>query len=314
MSEFSKNIRNRSIMAHDHHHSQKHDPSTDGGKNIALAFFLNLIFCVIELVGGLLTNSVAILSDALHDLGDSVSLGMAWYFQKVSSRKPDEKYTYGYKRFSILSALLNSLILLSGSAIVLYESISRLFAPVQSDAKGMLLLAVLGVLVNGFAALRLRKGGSLNERVVSLHLLEDVLGWVAVLIASIVMIFTDWSILDPILSIGISCFMLYNVYQSLRKAFRVILQGKPDDVDEEGLRETLLGLSPVVTLHDLHIWTMDSEYLVLTVHLVLPDSITENERQALRAAAHKVLKSKGIQHATIEMESASENCEWCETN
>lgn len=314
MSEFSKNIRNRSIMSHDHHHSHIHDPSTAGGKNIALAFFLNLFFCVIELVGGLLTNSVAILSDALHDLGDSVSLGMAWYFQKVSKRKPDEKYTYGYKRFSILSALLNSLILLSGSAIVLYESINRLFAPVQSDAKGMLLLAVLGVLVNGFAALRLRKGGSLNERVVSLHLLEDVLGWVAVLIASIVMIFTDWSILDPMLSIGISCFMLYNVYQSLRKAFRVILQGKPDGVDEEGLRESLLGLSPVVTLHDLHIWTMDSEYLVLTVHLVLPDSITENERQALRAAAHNVLKSKGIQHATIEMESVSENCEWCETN
>lgn len=300
-------------MPHDHHHSHIHDATGSGSKNIALAFFLNLFFCVIELVGGLLTNSVAILSDALHDLGDSVSLGMAWYFQKVSNRKPDEKYTYGYKRFSILSALLNSLILLSGSAIVLYESINRLFEPVQSDAKGMLLLAVLGVMVNGFAALRLRKGGSLNERVVSLHLLEDVLGWVAVLIASIVMIFTDWSILDPILSIGISCFMLYNVYQNLRKAFRVILQGKPDEVDETDLRESLLSLSPVLDLHDLHIWTMDSEYLVLTVHLVLPDSVTENERQALRAAAHKVLKSKGIEHATIEMESTSENCEWCES-
>lgn len=300
-------------MSHDHHHSHIHDSSGTGSKNIALAFFLNLFFCAIELVGGLLTNSVAILSDALHDLGDSVSLGMAWYFQKVSNRKPDEKYTYGYKRFSILSALLNSLILLSGSAIVLYESINRLFEPAQSNAKGMLLLAVLGVLVNGFAALRLRKGGSLNERAVSLHLLEDVLGWIAVLIASVVMIFTDWSILDPILSIGISCYMLYNVYQNLRKAFRVILQGKPDNVDEADLRESLLGLSPVRTLHDLHIWTMDSEYLVLTVHLVLPDSITENERQALRAAAHKVLKSKGIQHATIEMETLSENCEWCES-
>lgn len=301
-------------MSHEHHHTHSHDTSGSGGKNIALAFFLNLFFCIIELVGGLLTNSVAILSDALHDLGDSVSLGMAWYFQKVSNRKPDGKYTYGYKRFSILSALLNSLILLSGSVVVLYESINRLFEPVQSDAKGMLLLAVLGVLVNGFAALRLRKGGSLNERVVSLHLLEDVLGWVAVLIASVVMIFTDWSILDPILSIGISCFILYNVYQNLRKAFRIILQGKPDDVDEADLRESLLGLSPVIALHDLHIWTMDSEYLVLTVHLVLPDTTTENERQALRAAAHELLKTKGIQHATIEMESASENCEWCETS
>jgi len=299
-------------MTHNHHHTHEQDLPGAGSKNIALAFFLNLIFCVIELAGGLITNSVAILSDALHDLGDSVSLGMAWYFQKVSKRKPDGKYTYGYKRFSILSALLNSLILLTGSGIVLYESITRLFDPVQSDAKGMLLLSVLGIMVNGFAALRLRKGGSLNERVVSLHLLEDVLGWVAVLIASIVMIFTDLSILDPILSIGISCFILYNVYHNLKKAFRVILQGKPDEVNEADLRRSLLNLKPVKDVHDLHIWTMDSEYLVLTVHLVLPDETTENERQALRAAAHKLLKTKGIQHATIEMESVSESCEWCE--
>jgi cobalt-zinc-cadmium efflux system protein len=300
-------------MAHEHHHhTHDHGLPGEGTKNIALAFYLNLFFCVIELVGGMLTNSVAILSDALHDLGDSVSLGMAWYFQKVSKKKPDGKYTYGYKRFSILSALLNSLILLSGSGIVMYECVIRLFHPVHSNAQGMFLLAVMGVLVNGFAALRLKKGGSLNERVVSLHLLEDVLGWVAVLIASIVMMFTDVTILDPILSIGISCFILYNVYHNLRKAFRVILQGKPEGVDESDLRESLLGLKPVIDLHDLHIWTMDSEYLVLTVHLILPDSTTENERQALRAAAHELLKSKGIQHATIEMESASENCEWCE--
>jgi len=299
-------------MAHDHHHTHAHDPSGTGTKNIALAFYLNLIFCVIELVGGVFTNSVAILSDALHDLGDSVSLGMAWYFQKISKKKPDGKYTYGYMRFSILSALLNSLILLTGSGIVLYESFIRLFNPVHSDAKGMLLLAIIGVIVNGFAALRLRKGGSLNERVVSLHLLEDVLGWVAVLIASIVMIFTNLSVLDPILSIGISGFILYNVYHNLRKAFRVILQGKPDEVNESDLRESLLNLKPVQSVHDLHIWTMDSEYLVLTVHLVLPDLTTENERQALRAAAHELLKTKGIQHATIEMESVSENCEWCD--
>jgi cobalt-zinc-cadmium efflux system protein len=299
-------------MSHEHHHTHDHQLTGAGTKNIALAFYLNLFFCLIELVGGMLTNSVAILSDALHDLGDSVSLGMAWYFQRISKKKPNEKYTYGYKRFSILSALLNSLILLSGSGIVLYESFIRLFHPVHSDAKGMLLLAVMGVLVNGFAALRLKKGGSLNERVVSLHLLEDVLGWVAVLIASIVMIFTDLSILDPILSIGIACFILYNVYHNLQKAFRVILQGKPDEVNEADLRTCLLALEPVKGVHDLHIWTMDSEYLVLTVHLVLPDSTTENERQTLRAAAHELLKTKGIQHATIEMESASENCEWCE--
>lgn len=295
-----------------HHHQHHHQLDGKSGKNIALAFFMNLIFCILELIGGLITNSVAILSDALHDLGDSISLGMAWYFQKLSIRKPTVNYTYGYKRFSILSALLNSLILLSGSFVVLYESIQRLFHPVQTDAKGMLLFAIVGVLVNGFAALRLRKGGSLNERVVSLHLLEDVLGWVAVLLASIVMLFTEIKILDPLLSVGISCFILYNVFHNLKKVFRVILQGKPEDIDEEEIRTSLLSLDPVQNVHDLHIWTMDSEYLILTVHLVLSSSITENERQTLRAAAHKMLKSKGIQHSTIEMESASEACEWCE--
>jgi cobalt-zinc-cadmium efflux system protein len=298
-------------MSESHH---LHDHRSSDGKNIALAFFLNLGFCLLEMIGGILTNSIAILSDALHDLGDSISLGMSWYFQKISKRKPDGRYTYGYKRFTTLSALLNSLILLTGSGIILFESISRLFHPIQANAKGMFLLALLGLLVNGFAALRLRKGMSLNEKVVSLHLLEDVLSWAAVLIASIVMIFADVKILDPILSIGIAFFVLYNVYRNLRAAFRVILQGKPEEVDDTEIRKLLLSLSYVQSIHDLHIWTMDSEYLVLTVHLVLKDSVQEKERQTLRAAAHELLKSHGIQHATLEIESESENCEWCETS
>lgn len=164
---------------HSHHHSHSHHHGT---KNISLAFFLNLGFCIIELIGGLLTNSVAILSDALHDFGDSVALGLAWVFQKKSEQKPDDKYTYGYRRFSLLSAIINSIILVAGSAFVLFESIKRIIEPAETNAKGMLLLAILGVAVNGVAILRLRKGGSVNERVVSLHLMEDVLGWVAVLI------------------------------------------------------------------------------------------------------------------------------------
>ena len=152
-----------------HHHDHQHH-SDVAGENIATAFFLNLFFCVIEAVGGFLTNSIAIMSDALHDLGDSISLGLAWYFQKVSKRKPDHTYTYGYKRFTILSAFLNSVILLTGSVFVLTESIKRVFDPVQSNARGMFILAVLGVLVNGVAVVRLKKGDSLNERVVSLHM------------------------------------------------------------------------------------------------------------------------------------------------
>jgi len=297
---------------HGHSQDHSHDHSHAAGKNIAAAFFLNLIFCIVEFIGGLLTNSIAILSDALHDLGDSFSLGLAWYLQKVSKRKPDQKYTYGYKRFTILSALINSVILLTGSSFVLYEVVQRMFHPAQTNAKGMLLLAIFGVLVNGLAVLRLRRGSSLNERVVSLHMLEDVLGWIAVLIGSIIMILFDLPVIDPILSAGISIYILFNVYRNLRSAMRIILQGKPGTVDELNIRQSLLKLPKVLNLHDLHIWSLDSEYMVLTVHLVVEDGIKKEEQQALRTAAHRILKELNIQHSTIEIENTSEVCEWCD--
>jgi len=290
----------------------EHDHSHGAGKNLAWAFLLNISFCVIELIGGLFTNSIAILSDALHDFGDSISLGLAWYFQRISKRKPDTRYTYGYKRFSTMSALVNCLVLLTGSGFILYESVKRILDPVEPNAHVMFVLAIVGVLVNGAAIVRLKKGHSLNEKVVSLHLLEDVLGWVAVLIGSVVMIFVDVPVLDPVLSIGISFYVLYNVYNNLKSVFRVILQGKPSDVNEEEIRESLLALPNVKSIHDLHIWTMDSEYMVLTVHLVVENSAPKNELQALRTAAHQLLKNMDVQHSTIEIEFVAETCEWCE--
>ncbi len=299
------------VQKKSHNHNHSHDHS-HGNENLLTAFILNLSFCIIELVGGLLTNSVAILSDALHDFGDSLSIGLALYLQKISKRKPDSKYTYGYKRFTILSALINSVVLLTGSIIIITESIKRMMNPSQPDAKGMLILAIIGVIVNGVAFLRLSKSKSLNERVVSLHMMEDVLGWVAVLIGSIIMIFVEVPVLDSILSIAISVYIIYNVYNNLRKALRVLLQGKPSEIDEESIKNALLELPNVKCLHDLHIWSMDSEYMVLTVHLVVEDNIQKEEQQALRSAAHDILKSLDIQHSTIEIENNSENCEWCE--
>ena len=298
-------------MSHHHNHSHLHAHS-DANKNIAVAFFLNLLFCIIELIGGLYTGSIAILSDALHDFGDSIALGLAWIFQKISEKKPTARYTYGYKRFSLLSAIINSVVLITGSIFVLYESIQRIASPVETNAKGMLLLAVLGVIVNGAAILRLKKGSSINERVVSLHLLEDVLGWIAILIASIVMLFVNVPVLDPILSVVISIFILYNVYRNMRSIFPVILQGKPDAIDEKEIREKLMILPGIKDIHDLHIWTMDSEYNILTVHLVLKEKKGIEEQQGIRAQARSLLKENDIQHATIEIEYESESCEWCE--
>lgn len=311
----SKNMEEEKLSvdySKDNHSSKDYLNQHGVSHNIAVAFFLNLFFCVVELIGGLMTNSIAILSDALHDFGDSFSIGLAWYFQKISKKKPDAKYTYGYKRFTTLSALINSMVLLTGSGFVLYASISRLFEPAKANAQGMFILGIFGVIVNGAAVLRLKKGSSLNERVVSLHMLEDVLGWVAVLIGSVVMMFVNVPVLDPILSIGISIYILYNVYHNLMSAFRVILQGKPSTVDETAIRKSLLDLPKVQSLHDLHIWTLDNEYMILTVHLVVDDEIKKNEQRTLRTAAHQILKEENIQHSTIEIEYLSETCEWCE--
>jgi cobalt-zinc-cadmium efflux system protein len=299
-------------MGHSHPHHPHRAPQGEAGKNLATAFAMNFAFSIIELIGGLMTNSMAILSDALHDFGDSVSLGLAWYFQKLSSKKPDARFTYGYKRFSPFGALINALILLIGSVIVLYESIGRLFQPEESNAKGMIFLALLGLLANGLAMLRLKRGKSLNERIVYLHFLEDILGWIAVLIGSILMIFFRIPILDPILSIGISIFMLFNVSGNLKVVFKVFLQAKPDHVDSESMRSTLKSLNGVVDVHDWHVWTMDNEFLVATVHLIVSEDCTKQEQQTLRSAAHAVLQKKGVQHATIEIESISENCTWCD--
>ncbi|MBN1463207.1 MAG: cation transporter [Paludibacteraceae bacterium] len=287
----------------------KHNQEYKNGKNIKIAFFLNFFFSIIEFIGGYFTNSVAILSDALHDLGDSFSLLLAWYFQKVSGKTRDKKYSYGYKRFSLLGALINSVILLVGSGFILHESILRFSHPQQPFAEGMILLAVLGIFINGLAVFRLKQGDSINEKVVSLHLLEDVLGWVAVLLVSVIMLFVNAPFLDPLLSIGIACFILYNVYKNLRSTFKVILQGIPENIDEEEIKKTIQNTEGVMSIHDLHIWSMDGEYIILTAHIVANSSIqTRQQTDNLKALVKEKLISQGIHHPTIEIEYENSTC------
>jgi len=290
---------------HNHNHSHHHEDV----KNIKVAFSLNLMFTIIEFVGGFLTNSMAILSDAVHDLGDSFSLGLSWYFQKIAKRPRTKNYTYGYKRFSLLGAIINSVILVVGSVLILMNAIPRLFHPQQPDVKGMLLLAVLGVIVNGAAVLRLRKGRSLNERVVSLHLLEDVLGWLAVLVGAGIMYFVDAPFIDPLLSIAISAFILFNVYRNIRQSLRIILQGSPDLVDVDEIEKAILKTDNVEGIHDLHVWYIEGEYNVLTMHVVLSTSLPMLQLHKLKIGIRGKLLSMGIQHSTIEFETPDEDCE-----
>ena len=290
-------------MGHNHDHSHHHSEG-----NVKVAFFLNLSFTIIEIIGGLYTNSLAILSDALHDLGDSLSLGLSWYFQKLSKKGRTKTFSYGYKRFSLLGAIINSIVLVVGSIFILTKAIPGLFNPEETNVQGMLYLSILGIVVNGAAVLKLRKGESLNEKVVSLHLLEDVLGWVAVLIGSIIMMFTDAPFIDPLLSVLISIFVLYNVYKNLRKSMLVILQGIPEEISIDDIRQKLKDMPEVTDIHDCHAWSMDGQYNILTIHLQLDQDYRLSEQAKLKEIARTKLKDESINHITIEFEGQDENC------
>jgi cobalt-zinc-cadmium efflux system protein len=292
---------------HPHHGHEGHHHHHHTG-NIKIAFWLNLTFCILEFVGGFFTNSVAILSDALHDLGDSFSLGLAWYFQKISQRKRDKLFSYGYKRFSLLGALINSMILLIGSVFIIREAIPRIIHPEASNAQGMIIFALIGIAVNGAAALRLKKGTSINERVISLHLIEDVLGWAAVLIAAVVMFFVDIPVLDPILSLLITGYILYNVVKNLKHSLTILLQAVPMDINEEELKNKLLNIPHVIDVHDIHLWTMDGNYNILSIHMVLENNTSMEQAEGIKSKARELLNKLRVHHITIETESPSQVC------
>jgi len=286
---------------HHHHHVTEES-------RIGTAFLLNAGFALIELAGGLFVGSVAILSDAVHDVGDSVSLGLAWFLQRVSRKGRDSRFTYGYRRFSLLSALVNAIVLVSGSLLVLSRALPKLFSPEAPNVTGMFLLALLGVSVNAFAAFRLWKGSSMNARIVAWHLLEDVLGWVSVLVVSVVMAFRPWYILDPLISVAVSAFILWNVVKNLRSVLEIFLQGIPGSVELEDVRKTLTEIPGVLSVHDLHVWSLDGERTILTAHLVLPPDASSGEVYEAKKRAKEKLLGRGIDHVTVEMERRGEPC------
>ena len=289
--------------SHAHGHSHSHNHGAAAGR-LGIAFFLNAAFTIVELVGAWFTNSTAIAADAMHDLGDTFSLAFAWAMQGVSKKNPTKAYTYGFRRLSLVGAFVNVVVLLAGGALVLVESVPRLANPETPDAMGMLGLAVLGVVVNGVAVLRVRSGTSLNERIVTWHLLEDVLGWVAVLIVSVVMLFADVPILDPLLSIVITSWVAFNALKNLRATTKLFLQAVPEDIDVEELKSAASAVTGVEELRHVHVWSMEGEHHVLTGDLLV--SVTDLASAAdLREQVRELLKEKGINHCTLELTPAS---------
>ena len=294
--------------SHDHHHEDgfHHHHHQAGGESIKTAFFLNLAFTIIEIAGGLFTNSMAILSDALHDFGDCISLGIAWYLEKYSKKGPDYKYSYGYSRFSVLGALITSMVLIAGAVIIFMNAIPRILSPQGVYPEGMLLLSILGILINGIAFLKLRKSNTFNEKMAAWHVLEDVLGWMVVLLVSIILMFKDWFILDPILSLVITLYVLFNVVRNLRKIFRVLLQGVPKDMSLMEITEELEEIEGVKEAYHAHLWSLDGVHNLLSVHLLLADDISSCEMMRIKEEAALKMEGRSIDHLTVQIDFPEE--------
>jgi cobalt-zinc-cadmium efflux system protein len=284
---------------HDHHHNEA---------NIKVAFFLNLGFALAEIIGGLLTNSIAILADALHDFGDSLSLAFSWRMERLSNKKGDQRYSYGYKRFSLLSALISALVLVVGSIFVISESINRLSSPQHSNAQGMFIFALVGISLNGYAALRTSHGKNMNSKVISWHMLEDVFGWAAVLVVSIVLLIKDVPILDPLLSLGVTVLVLFNVIKNLRQTLTLFLQGVPESVNIAAIEEEIKTMAMVSGIHHTHVWSLDGEQHVLTTHVILCDSAKKEQIRAIKSKIKELSERHGLAHTTVEFEYLEDDC------
>ena len=276
-------------------------------KNILIAFILNLTFSIIEFIGGTITNSVAIISDAIHDIGDALSIGISYFLEKKSKKQPDEKYTYGYIRYSIIGSIITTTILLFGSSIVIYNSIIRIFNPIKINYNGMIIIALFGVIINFIAAYFTKNGESLNQKSVNLHMLEDVLGWIIVLIGALIMKFTNISVIDPVLSIIVALFILVNALKNFKIVLDLFLEKTPNNIKIETIKEELLKIKNVTDIHHIHIWSIDGYNNYATMHVVIKTKDKEIKNQI-----RERLKKFKINHVTIELEDKCENCQNCE--
>lgn len=274
-------------------------------KNILIAFLLNMSFSILELIGGIFTNSVAIISDAIHDFGDSISIGISYFLEKKSKKKPDSKYTFGYTRYSILGAFITNTILITGSTLVIVNAVERIINPVEINYDGMIIFAIFGLIINFLAAYFTREGDSLNQKAVNLHMLEDVLGWAVVLVGAILIKFTKINVIDAIMSIGVAIFILIHALKSFKSIIDLFLEKIPNGIEINELKEHLLEIENVKDVHHVHVWSMDGFNNYATMHVVTDLKDVKD----LKNKVKEELKEHGISHSTIEIEEQGYECD-----
>ena len=278
-------------------------------RNMTIAFLLNFSFAIIEFIFGLLFHSSAVLADAVHDTGDALAIGLSTLFEKISTKKEDREYTLGYKRYSLLGALLTSVILLVGSTLVIVENVPKLFAPEKVNYDGMLVLGIVAIAVNTAASRVVSHGHSHNESILSLHFLEDILGWLAVILVSLILRFTDWYFLDPLLSLVIAGFILSKALPKFWENIQIFLDHVPSDVDLSQLYQEIAALENVRAITQLNVWTTDGleKFAMLHICLKNPNLLAETQ-----AVLRQRLLVYGIAKVTIQTdESLQEHQEYC---
>ena len=272
-------------------------------KKILIAFILNLSFSLFEFLGGIFTGSVAIMSDSVHDMGDAASIGLSYFLEKKSNKQPDDTYTYGYARYSVLGGVITTFILLFGSVAVIVNAINKIVNPTDINYNGMIVFGIIGAVVNFLAALFTHGGESINQRAVNLHMLEDVLGWIVVLVGAIIMRFTDWALLDPIMSIGVAIFIFINAVKNLKTVLDIFLEKTPKNISVDEIKEHLCEIDGIADVHHIHLRTLDGHNVYATMHVV-----TDGDPHNIKEKVRKELDEHGITHSTLELDSTNEHC------
>ena len=269
-----------------------------------LAFFLNLTYAIVEFIAGGVFGSSAVLADSVHDLGDAIAIGISAFLESISNREEDSHYTLGYKRFSLLGAMITAVILMTGSVLVILENIAKIFHPQPVNDEGILWLGIIAIIINVLASLVIRKGQTKNESILSLHFLEDTLGWVAVILMAIVLRFTDWYILDPLLSLVISFFILSKALPRFWSTLKIFLDAVPEGVDIQKIKTDLAELDHVASVNQLNLWTMDGLEKNAIVHVCLKEM---EHMETCKESIRIFLKDCGFQNITIEVDADLES-------
>ena len=267
--------------------------------SIWLAFFLNLSYAIVEFIAGGIFGSSAVLADSVHDLGDAIAIGISALLETISNREEDRQYTLGYKRFSLLGAMLTAVILMIGSVLVILENVTKIVHPQPVNENGILWLGIIAVAINVLASLVVRKGKTKNESILSLHFLEDTLGWLAVILMAIILRFTDWYILDPLLSLVISIFILSKAIPRFWSALKIFLDAVPEGVETAEIEKELAALANVKSINQLNLWTMDGLEKNAIVHVCLEEI---EHIEYCKESIRNLLKDYGFQNVTIEVD------------